>query len=101
MTFFTWLLRAFLFFALFAFASNNMHDATVNWFFAYAWTAPMVIIVLAAFAIGAAVGVLAMTPSWWRHRRRAKRLQVPAAAAPAPAPALPTTPDVTVIRDGL
>jgi hypothetical protein len=33
----------------------------------------MVFIVLAAFALGCAFGVFAMVPSWWRHRRIARR----------------------------
>jgi uncharacterized integral membrane protein len=95
------LFRVFLFLALFAFAMNNLQPATVNWFFSYTWTAPLVIIVLVAFACGAVFGVLAMTPSWWRHRRAARRLEVPAAAAVPAAPVVPPTPDVTVVRDGL
>jgi putative membrane protein len=97
----TWLLRAFIFFALFAFAINNQQPATVNWFFSYTWTAAMVYIVLFAFVAGTLFGVLAMTPSWWHHRRRAKRLEAPVAMAKPPAPAAPTAPDVTVVRDGL
>lgn len=68
-----WLVRAALFFVLFAFALNNQHDATIRWFFGREWHTPMVFIVLAAFALGCAFGVLAMVPSWWRHRRVAKR----------------------------
>jgi putative membrane protein len=97
----TWLLRGFLFFALFAFAINNQQPATVNWFFSYAWTAPMVVIVLLSFACGAVLGVLAMTPSWWHHRRRARRLAVPAVAASASEPVAAAMPDLTVVRDGL
>ena len=98
----TKLWRAFLFFALLAFAMNNLQPATVNWFFSYAWTAPMVIIVLVAFTCGAVVGILAMTPSWWHHRSRSNRLEAPAIAAPPPAPAAPPAPpDVIVVRDGL
>jgi len=44
----------------------------VHWFFGFDWHAPMVIIVLTAFAAGCAVGVLAMVPSWWRQRRFAQ-----------------------------
>jgi lipopolysaccharide assembly protein A len=97
----TWLVRAFLFLALFGFAINNQQLATVNWLFSYAWTAHMVIIVLAAFACGAVFGVLAMTPSWWHHRRRAKRLATPVVPVPPALPAAPVAPDVTVVRDGL
>ena len=72
MRFLVWLLRAFIFFSLFAFSLHNQQPASVNWAFGYAWNAPMVIIVLAAFAAGTVFGVLAMTPSWWRHRRLAR-----------------------------
>ena len=85
MRFIVWLLRAFIFFALFAFALNNQQVATVRWFFGVEWRAPMVILVLVAFAGGCAIGVLAMLPSWWRHRRTALRL-APPVAPPAAAP---------------
>jgi len=74
-----WLFRAFLFFTLFAFALNNLHSATVHWFFGVQWQAPLVIVVLVAFGLGCALGVLAMVPAWWKHRRQARL------AAPAPA----------------
>ena len=67
-----WLIWAFIFFALFAFALNNQQQVAVHWFFGFEWQAPMVFIVLAAFAAGCAIGVLAMVPSWWRQRRVAK-----------------------------
>ena len=72
-----WALRAFIFFTLFAFALNNEQQAVVHGFFGTQWRAPMVIIVLAAFGAGAALGVLAMVPGWWRHRRVARRLAPP------------------------
>lgn len=86
MRFLIWLFRAFIFFTLFAFALNNQQSATVRWFFGVVWHAPMVIIVLIAFAAGCAIGVLAMVPSWWRQRRVAQKHApppLPAAAAPA------------------
>ena len=64
-----WLFRAFVFFTLFAFALNNQQIATVRWFFGVEWRTPMVIVVLVAFGLGCAVGVLAMVPAWWRQRR--------------------------------
>jgi lipopolysaccharide assembly protein A len=88
MRLFSWLLRAFIFFTLFAFALNNQQPATVRWFFGVQWQAPMVIIVLVAFAVGAAVGVIAMLPDAWRRWRQVKRLAPP---APPPAPAAPVT----------
>ena len=62
----TWLWRGLLLFVLFAFALNNQHTVALKWFLGYQWQAPMVFIVLAAFALGGATGVLAMVPSWWR-----------------------------------
>ena len=68
-----WAFRAFIFFTLFAFALNNEQQVAVHWFFGAQWRAPLVIVVLAAFAAGAAIGVLAMVPAWWHHRRVARR----------------------------
>lgn len=82
MRLFTWLLRAFIFFALFAFALNNQQAVTVRWFFGLDWQAPLVIVVLLAFALGCAVGVLAMVPAWWRQRRA--RQQPADRSAPSP-----------------
>ena len=53
-----WLWRGLLFFVLFAFALNNQHTVDLKWFLGYQWQAPMVFIVLAAFALGCATGVL-------------------------------------------
>jgi lipopolysaccharide assembly protein A len=81
---------------------NNQQSAAVRWFFGLEWRAPMVFIVLAAFGLGCAFGVSAMVPSWWRHRRVAKR--VPAANAVAntatPAATVPAVLDHPP-RDGL
>jgi lipopolysaccharide assembly protein A len=77
MQIFNWLFRALVFLALFAFALNNRHEATVQWFFGRQWHAPMVIVVLAAFAIGCAVGVFAMVPTWWKQRRVAREKRAP------------------------
>ena len=80
----SWLIRAFIFLALFAFALNNQQAAVVRWFFGVQWQAPLVIVVLAAFAAGCAVGVVAMLPDAWRRWQLSLRRQ---AAAPPPAPA--------------
>lgn len=86
-----WAFRLFVFFALFAFALNNEQVVAVHGFFGTQWRAPMVIVVLAAFAAGAAVGVLAMVPAWWRHRRAAARQVAPAPAPSRPADSRPGT----------
>ena len=73
MRLFVWLVRAALFFVLFAFALNNQHEASIRWFFGQEWRTSMVFVVLAAFALGCVFGIMAMLPSWWRHRRVARR----------------------------
>ncbi len=91
-----WMLKAAVFFSLFAFALNNQHDASVHFFFGNQWRSPMVLIVLAAFAIGMVVGALGMAPWWWTHRKAALRAQ--------PSPALATGPDTGMAsgpKDGL
>lgn len=90
MRFVVWLFRAFIFFTLFAFALNNQQESGVRWFFGTEWRAPMVFIVLGAFGLGCAFGVFAMVPSWWRHRRVARRLN-PAEAPTADRPASTAT----------
>ena len=88
MRIFSWLLRAFIFFTLFAFALNNQHSASVHWFFGVEWRAPMVFVVLAAFAAGCALGAAAMLPGWWKRRPGVRPAAVGAGADPAP-PGLP------------
>ncbi len=63
-----WLLKAAVFFTLFAFALNNQQETRVNFFFGTYWQAPMVLVVLGAFTAGLVVGVLGMVPRWWRNR---------------------------------
>ena len=98
-----WLARAALFFLLFAFALNNQHEASIRWFFGHEWRTSMVFVVLGAFALGCALGVFAMVPSWWRHRRVARRHAPPAeheTAVDTSQLALQTTPEHPP-RDGI
>jgi putative membrane protein len=68
-----WLLKAAIFFTLFAFALNNQQDATVHLFFGTQWRAPLVLVVLVAFALGLAIGALGMVPRWLQQRAAARR----------------------------
>jgi uncharacterized integral membrane protein len=81
MKYILWLLKAAIFFTLFAFALNNQQDTAVHFFFGTVWHAPLVLVVLAAFAAGVAVGALGMVPRWWKHRAAARRAQQQMAAA--------------------
>ena len=69
MKYLSWLLKAAIFFTLFAFALNNQQTVAVNFFFGTMWKAPLVLVVLATFSIGLALGVLLMMPRWWKKRR--------------------------------
>jgi uncharacterized integral membrane protein len=51
----------------------------VHFFFGTVWQAPLVLVVLAVFSAGMALGVLVMMPRWWKNRR-----------APSKPPAAPT-----------
>jgi lipopolysaccharide assembly protein A len=72
MKYFMWLLKAAIFFTLFAFALNNQHDVQVRFFFGKQWHGPLVLVVLATLALGIVIGALGMAPRWWRQRKRAK-----------------------------
>jgi uncharacterized integral membrane protein len=76
-----WVLKAAIFFTLFAFALNNQQDTTVHFFFGTQWRSPQVLVVLTAFTAGVAVGVLGMVPRWWKQRRAASQAQLTTSAA--------------------
>ena len=70
-----WLLKAAIFFTLFAFALNNQQVVSVNFFFGTQWQAPLVLVVLVTFAFGLAAGILMMMPRWWKKRRSTRLSQ--------------------------
>lgn len=70
-----WILKAAIFFTLFAFALNNQHEVTAHFFFGRQWQAPLVVMVLLAFTAGLVLGVLGMVPRWWRHRQATHQLK--------------------------
>ncbi len=88
-----WMLKAAIFFTLFAFALNNQQDATVHFFFGTQWRAPLVLVVLTAFAAGVVIGVLGMVPRWWKHRTAARRIQPAPVTVPPGSPASPPPAD--------
>ncbi len=81
-----WMLKAAIFFTLFAFALNNQQDASVHFFFGTQWRAPLVLVVLAAFTAGVAIGVLGMVPRWWKHRKAAQRSPLQVTGQPSAQP---------------
>lgn len=90
-------LKAAIFFTLFAFTLNNQGDVTVHFFFGRQWTGPLILVVLGAFGAGVMLGIVAMVPRWWRHRRDAAN----ARRGLAQAPTSPTPHDLTPPPDGI
>jgi uncharacterized integral membrane protein len=82
-----------LFLLLLAFAAANTAPATLRFWFDVAWQAPLVLLLLAFFAAGAAFGVAAALGTVLRQRRELVRLRrelrVKAASVEAPAIAPP------------
>lgn len=58
-----------LFILFFGFALKNTQEAVLHFFLGYEIRAPLVLMLLAFFAGGAILGVLAMTPTVVRYRR--------------------------------
>lgn len=69
MKYLTWLLKAAIFFTLFAFALNNQQTVAVHFFFGTMWQAPLVLVVLVTFSCGLSMGILVMMPRWWKKHK--------------------------------
>jgi uncharacterized integral membrane protein len=69
MRYLIWLLRAALFVVLLVFAVKNDQPVTLRYFFGYEWNASLDVVLLLFFAIGAAIGILAMLGALFRQRR--------------------------------
>lgn len=79
----TWTLRITLFILLLAFAARNTAPATLHFYFDLAWEAPLVLMLLAFFAVGAVFGLSATLGALMRQRREIWRLKREARAASA------------------
>jgi putative membrane protein len=64
-----WLLRAFLFVVLLLFAIKNTTPVRLQLFFEQGWDAPLVVMLLVAFALGAMLGVVACLARLFGQRR--------------------------------
>jgi len=65
----TWAIRLIVFVLLIAFAAKNVEPVTLRFYFDLALQAPLVVLLLAFFAIGALFGVLALVGTLLRQRR--------------------------------
>ena len=70
MKYLAWLLKAVIFFVLFAFALNNQAPVDLHFFFGTTWQAPMVLVVLTTFVLGLFAGIVVMVPLWLNARRK-------------------------------
>ena len=71
-----WLLKAALFFTLFAFALNNQAPVTLHLFFGHSWQAPLVLVLLLVLMIGVLLGAMVMLPLWMAARQRARQQEL-------------------------
>jgi lipopolysaccharide assembly protein A len=69
LSYFAWLLRALLFVAMFLFALKNTDPVTLRFYLDQTWQAPLILVLLAFLALGAALGVLACLPKMFAQRR--------------------------------
>jgi len=70
-----WCCRVFIFLFLLAFALKNTEPVSVSFFFETSWQAPLIIVVLAFFAGGVALGILALLGTIFGLRREISRLK--------------------------
>jgi lipopolysaccharide assembly protein A len=68
-----WLLKAAVFFTLFAFSLNNQDSVDVRLFFGAHWQAPLVLVLLVTLALGVLLGILVMVPVWLKARRNSHK----------------------------
>ena len=85
----TWTIRVLVFLLLLAFAAKNVEPVTLRFFFDLALQTPLVLALLAFFALGALFGMLALVGTLLRQRREISLLKksvVPPPAASIPPP---------------
>ncbi len=78
----TWAIRLVVFVLLVAFAAKNVDPVTLRFYFDLELQAPLVLILLGAFALGALFGVAALVGALLRQRREISLLKRPAEPAP-------------------
>ena len=80
----TWTIRLVVFVLLVAFAAKNVEPVALRFHFGLELKAPLVLALLAAFALGALFGVAALLGTIVRQRREISLLRKPAEPAPPP-----------------
>ena len=70
MRYVTWAVRLVVFLFLLAFAVKNTDPVTLRFYFELAWQAPLIVLLLAFFAAGAAFGLAAALTTVFAQRRQ-------------------------------
>jgi len=82
MRYFSWALRILLFLLLFGFALKNTDPVVVRFYLGSQWEAPLAMVVLFFFGLGAVAGVIACLTHFYRQRREILHLRKEARAKP-------------------
>lgn len=75
MRYLAWALRALLFLLLLGFAVKNTGHVDVHYYLGQKWSAPLVLILLIAFGVGAILGVVASLGHVLKQRRAIEDLE--------------------------
>ncbi len=70
-----WAVKILIFLVVLGFALQNNQPVTVHYFLGYVWEAPLVVLLLVAFVLGAFLGLLALLPPLFRLRRERTKLR--------------------------
>jgi putative membrane protein len=81
MTVLLWLLRGVVFIALFGLAVKNSEPVELRFYLDGVWIAPLSMVILAAFVLGAIIGLTATLGTVVRRGRELGRLRANASAA--------------------
>ena len=80
MRYFYGFLTSILFFAVLGFAIKNAETITLHYYLGISWSAPLVLVLLASFALGAACGIIACLGLVVSQRRAANAIRQELAA---------------------
>jgi len=75
MRYFTWLLKLAFFAIVLTFALKNTAPVTVHYYLGAEWEAPLILVALVFFTIGAALGLMAGLAQQFRQRREISALK--------------------------
>ncbi len=101
MKLFAWIVRVVVFVLLFVLALRNTAEVSLQLFFDAVWHAPLILILFAAFALGAVAALASVAPGLMRQRMElAKLRRAVADTRPATSAAAPASAAASVQRDG-